>query len=439
MRFLSICSGVEAQSVAWSRLGWQAVAFSEIDPFACAVLAARFPDVPNLGDVTKIDWSRVHERFGNIDVLFASTPCTSFSIAGNRLGLSGESGLALEFGRAVRELVAASGGVSPRYLVYENVPGMRSSGPKGAKGSDFGCLLSELGDCGYGLGWRVLDSQFARAFDRSSGRFRGPVPQRRRRVYLVGCLGTDGSGEILFERSCLSGNHPKGRKAREALAESAEGRAGLGGCAGFKWFQGAAARGIGYGETSPTLAVADSHPPAVVSVSTANTKANGSNVSTDNVAYTLDSTNCNAVCIQGSMIGRADKNGPQGCGYDEETSFTLNTVDRHAVVFESDGVTCVSSVRQNSPVDSNLSGTLDAGHEQPIIVIDRAAFNQGENAKYPPPCGADADDGRARGEGSPCCVLSNGDEVIGALCATDCKWVQNQQVNQGKIVCQRVV
>lgn len=279
MRFVSLCSGVEATTVAWSRLGWQPVAYSEIDPFACAVLAYRLPHVPNLGDVRKIDWKEFHERFGIVDVLFASTPCQSFSIAGNRLGLDGESGLMLEFVRAVRELVAASGGESPRYLLWENVPGCLSSGPKGQKGADFQCLLRELDECGFGLSWRVLDSQFARAFDWSGGRFRGPVPQRRRRVYLVGSLGTDGSCEILFERSCMRGDHPKGTKLREALAgDSGEGAEG----------------------------------------------------------------------------GRGE------------------------------GLICLGTAQSRAAVDDDVACTIDAGHEQPIIVMDRASFNQGRNAKYPP-------------------------------------------------------
>jgi len=277
MRFVSLCSGVEATSVAWSKLGWTPMAFSEIDPFACAVLASRFPGVPNLGDVCNIDWKEFHERNGIIDVLFASTPCQSFSIAGNRLGLSGESGLMLEFVRAVDELVSASGGSSPRYLVWENVPGCLSSGPKGEKGEDFGCLLRELEKRGYGLAWRVLDSQFARVHDWKGGGFRGPVPQRRRRVYLVGSLGTDGAAEILFERQSMRGNHPKVREVREALAS-------------------------------------DSHERAA-----------------------------------------------EGCR-----------------------IMSMSSTQAKATLTEDVVSTIDAYHEQPVVVMDRAAFNQGANAKYLP-------------------------------------------------------
>lgn len=264
MRYVSLFSGVEAATVAWSKLGWQPLAFAEVDPFPCAVLAHRFPDIPNLGDVCEIDWEEFYGRHGAIDVLIGGSPCQSFSIAGGRDGLEGESRLMFEYIRAVRDLVRVSEGRSPRYIVWENVPGCLSSN----RGKDFECLLDELDECGYFLEWRTLDSQFARVFDRGSGRFRGPVPQRRRRVYLVGSLGGPSAANILIERTSLRGDHPKGRAAREALAEHLEGCAGVGDCAGFKWYAGARARGIGYEEgTSPTIAVSDSHMPAALAPS----------------------------------------------------------------------------------------------------------------------------------------------------------------------------
>jgi DNA (cytosine-5)-methyltransferase 1 len=302
LRYVSLFSGVEAASVAWSRLGWEPVAFAEVDEFPAAVLAHRFPDVPNLGDVCNVDWKEFYERYGAVDVLVGGSPCQSFSIAGNRTGLEGASGLMWQFCRAIRELVEASGGAGPRYVLWENVPGALSSGPKGQKGEDFGCLLRELAECGYGLAWRVLDSQFARVPDGSAHGFAGPVPQRRRRIFLVGSLGTDGAGDILFERTCLRGNHPKGREARKALAEDAPGRVGMGGgagdavtqdgedvsrtltarmdgspsvegrgpsvvaqdAAGFKYHQGSAAKGVGYEpDQAPTL-TADYHQPAIM-------------------------------------------------------------------------------------------------------------------------------------------------------------------------------
>ena len=233
MRYISLFSGVEAATVAWEPLGWEPVAFCEVDKHASEVLAARFPEVPNLGDITKVDWNEFNERYGAVDVVVGGSPCQSFSIAGTRTGLEGESRLMYEYIRCVREVV-------PRYFVWENVPGCLSSN----KGGDFGCLLDELEECGYGMAWRTFDAQFARVPGGPRLGFFGPVPQRRRRVFLVGSLGSTGAAEILFERTCLRGDHPKGRAAREALAgDTAEGVAG-GYCAGFKYHQGSQAGGV---------------------------------------------------------------------------------------------------------------------------------------------------------------------------------------------------
>ena len=224
MRYISLFSGVEAASVAWEPLGWEPVCFCEVDEFPSAVLAYRFPDVPNLGDVTKIDWSEVYARFGAVDVLVGGSPCQSFSVAGERTGLSGESGrLMSEYIRAIRDLLQASGGGCPRYIVWENVPGALSS----EHGVAFGQLLAELDECGYGLAWRVFDAQFVRVPDRSAHGFFGPVAQRRRRVYLVGVLGSPHAAEILFERESMRWDHPKGKEAREALASDAAERIGV--------------------------------------------------------------------------------------------------------------------------------------------------------------------------------------------------------------------
>ena len=275
MRYLSLFSGVEAASAAWMPLGWEPVAFCENDEFPASVLAARFPDVPNLGDVRKGDWYEFHERNGIVDVLVGGSPCTSYSIAGNRLGRAGESGLMAEYIRAVRELVRASGGQSPRYIVWENVPGALSA----ERGAAFGQLLAELGECGYGLAWRVLDAQYARVPLREPGRFFGPVAQRRRRVFLVGVLGCPDAAEILFERSSLRGDNPPNSSIRQIVA--ADPREGA----------------------------------------------------------------------HGGRCGRS---------------------------------VCIGSVREKSGVEEDVSGTLMGGHEHPIVVIDRAAFNQGRNALYPP-------------------------------------------------------
>lgn len=204
MRYASLFSGIEAASVAWGPLGWEPVAFSEIESFCCRVLEERFPEVPNLGDVAKTDWS---EYAGSVDVVVGGSPCQSFSIAGNREGLSGESGLMWEYVRAVREL-------RPEWLLWENVPGALSS----SHGEDFRCLLESLDALGYGLAWRVLDAQFF------------GVAQRRERVFLVGRLGDpDGPCEVLFERGGMPWDSPSSREKRQELALAARAGAGGGG------------------------------------------------------------------------------------------------------------------------------------------------------------------------------------------------------------------
>lgn len=117
MKYVSIFSGIEAATVAWHPLGWEPLAFSEIDPFPSTVLQHHYPDIPNLGDITKIDWS---PYVGAADIVVGGSPCQSFSVAGKREGLAGASGLMFEYIRAVREL-------RPRWFVWENVPGAFTS------------------------------------------------------------------------------------------------------------------------------------------------------------------------------------------------------------------------------------------------------------------------------------------------------------------------
>ena len=193
IRFLSVCSGIEAATQAWHPLGWRPVAFSEIEPFPCAVLAHHYPTVPNWGDMTKFqEWPDA-----DVDVLCGGTPCQSFSVAGLRKGLADPRGnLMLTFG-------AIAGRYRPRWLVWENVCGVLSSNG----GRDFGAFLGMLGQLGYGFAYRVLDAQHVR-----TRRFSYAVPQRRRRVFVVGYLGDwRRAAAVLFDRESLSG-HPAPRR-----------------------------------------------------------------------------------------------------------------------------------------------------------------------------------------------------------------------------------
>lgn len=239
MRYLSLFSGIEAASVAWEPLGWEPVAFCEVDAFPSAVLAHRWPDVPNLGDITKVDWSDFAKGKRKPDVVVGGSPCQSFSVAGNREGLAGESGLMFEYIRAVRCIM-------PRCFVWENVPGAFTS----ENGEAFRQLLSEMDALGYGLAWRVLDAQFF------------GVAQRRERVFLVGCLGDPRcAARVLFEPDGLRWDTPSSRDKRQELAARAgRGPAGEGGAvAGFCAGNSAKASTIGYAvEQSPTLRAGES-------------------------------------------------------------------------------------------------------------------------------------------------------------------------------------
>ncbi|CAJ0693058.1 DNA cytosine methyltransferase [Ralstonia mannitolilytica] len=200
MRYLSVCSGIEAASCAWNPLGWEAFAFSEIDRFPAEVLAHHYPTVPNLGDMTKFkDWPDAA-----IDLLVGGTPCQSFSVAGLRKGLADPRGNLMLTYLAIAERYA------PRWLVWENVPGVLSSNG----GRDFGTLLGGLAELGYGFAYRVLDAQYIRVESHARA-----VPQRRRRVFVVGHIGDwRRAAAVLFERESLLGHPAPRRQAGKGIA-----------------------------------------------------------------------------------------------------------------------------------------------------------------------------------------------------------------------------
>lgn len=224
MRYISLFSGIEAASVAWGPLGWEPVAFCEVDPFPSAILANRYPDVPNLGDITKVDWKEVVSQHGAVDVVVGGSPCQSFSISGGRESLGGESRLMFEY-------IRACGEIQSPWIVWENVPGVFS-----VKDGAFEQLITSLQDVGYGsIAWRVLDAQFVRVAERDGdgriARWVGPVAQRRRRVFLVGHLGASGgsAAAVLFESGSVCGNIETSREKRTRLTANA-GRGADRGC-----------------------------------------------------------------------------------------------------------------------------------------------------------------------------------------------------------------
>ena len=342
MRYVSTFSGIEAASVAWDCLGWEPMAFCEIDQFPSAVLAERYPDVPNLGDITKVDWRNFAKRNGKPDLLVGGSPCQSFSIAGTRTGLDGASGLMWEYVRAVREL-------RPRWILWENVQGALSS----THGEDFRCLLEALDGIGYGLAWRVLDAQFF------------GVAQRRRRVFLVGHFRERPPIEVLFEPDGLRWDTPQSREKRKELAKAA-GRGAR--CAGL---------GAGAGSVASAPAVHSMHQNQVgdiaVSEESCGTLTSGSSVSRQQLVV---SGQC--VAIQGSMIGRADENGPQGSGIETDGAcYTLNCTDRHAVMVSDRDTAYALKLRhtgsenkgggQGPLVQEDVSATLATSQDQTIF------------------------------------------------------------------------
>ena len=241
LKYGSVCSGIEAATVAWERLGWKPAFFSEIEKFPRAVLSHHYPDVPLHGDFTTIQKGDYDE----IDLLVGGTPCQSFSIAGLRGGLDDDRGnLALEYLRLADRL-------KPRWIVWENVPGVLSSKSHSSpdqsppdidlEGEDgpedgtevvvtdeyeadedraFHCFLSGLQEIGYGFAYRVLDAQHVRVSSHPRG-----VPQRRRRVFVVGYLGDwRRAAAVLFEPESMRGDPPPRREAGKGVAPTISAR-----------------------------------------------------------------------------------------------------------------------------------------------------------------------------------------------------------------------
>jgi len=190
MKFLSLFDGCHMFGHALRNVGAECVGTSEIDKHARAVTRYHYPKTPALGDVQNVEST-------NADLIVAGFPCQDLSVAGDRRGLAGKRlGLFWEIMRIAR----AS---SPRWILLENVPGLLSSNG----GRDMGAVLGALGKLGYGWAYRVLDSQYF------------GVPQRRRRVFIVGCLGSARrAAEVLFEPESVRGDSSPSREAREGVA-----------------------------------------------------------------------------------------------------------------------------------------------------------------------------------------------------------------------------
>ncbi len=195
MRYASVCSGIEAATVAWEGLGWEPAFFSEIEAFPSAVLKHHWPKVPNMGNMENL----LNGNKGkDIDIFVGGTPCQSFSIAGHRRGIDDPRGnLMLTFG-------AIADAYRPRWIVWENVPGVLSSNG----GRDFGSFVGMLAQCGYGFAYRIFDAQYF------------GVPQRRRRVFLVAHRGDwRRAAAVLFDAKSLQRRSGSGQKKEKDIAK----------------------------------------------------------------------------------------------------------------------------------------------------------------------------------------------------------------------------
>lgn len=423
----SLFDGSGGFPLAGCMCGMEPLWASEVEPYPIAVTKARFPKMKHLGDVQKINGAEIDP----VDVITFGSPCQDMSVAGKRAGLMHEgngdvcttrSGLFIEAIRIIREMRQATNGKYPAFAVWENVPGAFSSNG----GADFKTVLEELASAaqgervsvlfpekrrwlnageivgdGFSIAWRVLDAQY------------WGVPQRRKRIYLVADFAGGRAGKILFERESGCGNPEPGEEARQGAADHVAGGAGRSDCiecftnrgypcgdvaetcragshgaipmvAGFMGGQGAKAGGLGYAEEiAPTIK-------SVMS---------GGNTVPD-VVYAL----------QGNGIDRALTAGCNGAGWRQDASYTLNTIDRHAVVYncreneaEHDSSPCVDRGQNVVAIDCRnlnanieISGTLQAktnggqslNFQNPVVYSSGAFGSLSEGVVYPHVTGA---------------------------------------------------
>ncbi len=390
----SLFDGIGGFPFAASLVGIRPVWAAEIDPSCVAVTRYHFPDMEHLGSVTEINGSEIPP----VDIITFGSPCQDLSVAGNRAGLDGEkSGLFREAVRIIYEMRSATNGKYPAFIVWENVPGAFSS----HKGRDFRTVLEEITQTDIPMpasgkwasagvvrsericaAWRQLDAQY------------WGVPQRRKRIYLIGSFGSNRAEEILFERDSVQRYlTPRGTQRKGTEADP-EGGAGTADTYIYN------AQGNGDGRTAPTMtgdnngrlndycavvAQTKGFPLAVrercgckgggkgvlVQNDKCNTIATQNNqfivyssgfldrasVGSGSIGYEEEKAPTlragivpSVFCIQGKSIGRAEKNEQNGSGINENVSFTLNTVDRHAAVY---GVDC-----RNAEINEELNGTL---------------------------------------------------------------------------------
>jgi DNA (cytosine-5)-methyltransferase 1 len=313
MNYLSVCSGIEAATVAWHDLGFNPVGFSEIEKFPSQLLQHHYPHVTNYGDMTNYKEWNLNESIG---LLVGGTPCQSFSVAGLRKGLEDPRGNLMLTYLGIAEKF------KPKWLLWENVPGVLSSNG----GEDFACLLKGMAELGYGFAYRVLDAQHF------------GVPQRRRRVFVVGCLGDwRSAAKVLFESESLCRDITPSRQEGKEIANCIK------------------ASPSSYGSYNP----ARSEGNAVI-------VSNGvSAIDLKDVSKTLTASygtggadldikplvlEPKSYAIAENIIGRQAHNGGNGNGYSEEVMYTLNATGVHGVAVDT----------YNGTVQGDVTATMTA-------------------------------------------------------------------------------
>ncbi|WP_247605419.1 phage N-6-adenine-methyltransferase [Providencia rettgeri] len=359
----SVCSGIEAASVAWESLHMKPEWFSEIEPFPCAVLNHHWPEVKNLGDMTTITDKLKAGEVTAPDVLVGGTPCQAFSVAGLRGGLSDERGqLTLSFVELADciDEIREKDGKKPAIIVWENVPGVLSS-----KDNAFGCFLAGLAgeseelkspggkwsNAGVVSGpqrtiaWRILDAQYF------------GVPQRRRRVFVVATARKEISvAEILFERESLSGGVESRSEEKQTVAALTANGVGATGADDNQALAGHLIVGpldtqCGY-EKHSMQSVALGH------IIAFNPQAGGKTSSTLGASFEtvgcLQTSQQPAILLAGNIIGRKPENGGNQTGYSEsDISYTLTKIDVP-------GVSVNNIVRRLTPIEcERLQGFPD--------------------------------------------------------------------------------
>lgn len=365
MRYGSVCSGIEAATVAWTELGWEPVWFAEIEKFPSQVLAHHYPEIPNLGDMTTIAEKVKNNEIEAPDILVGGTPCQAFSLAGLRNSLDDDRGqLSLEFVRLANEIDSTRlvRELEPVIVVWENVPGVLNT-----KDNAFGCFLGALSGeecelqppggrwknagCVFGpsrqVAWRILDAQYF------------GLAQRRKRVFVVASARTECIAEILFERKSLHRDIEKSKGKRESIASDG---------------------GIYLNRTSETVSGKSITPPLLAShgekMWLGNQEAfcgdyyikhaigiggcNSNAAVTEEKSATLLSNNdrgyvINSFGIQGNIIGRSMNAGGNGIGFKQEQAPTLTTMDRHGVSF------CGTQNDYLRDISKEISPTLRSG------------------------------------------------------------------------------